>query len=59
MRLRHGLRRLRPEVIGVATWPESPRLHAAVDPDDGEAIAECHEDNNGAADEVTCPPLLP
>jgi hypothetical protein len=46
-------------VIGVATWPESPRLHAAVDPDDGEAIAECHEDNNGAADEVTCPPLLP
>jgi hypothetical protein len=38
---------------------ETHTVHAVVDPDDDDDdITECHEDNNGAADEVRCPPLL-
>jgi hypothetical protein len=37
---------------------ETHTVHAVVDPDDDHDVVECHEDNNGAADEVRCPPLL-
>jgi hypothetical protein len=37
---------------------ETHTVHAVVDPDDGDGVVECHDDNNDAADEVRCPPLL-
>jgi hypothetical protein len=45
------------------TWEDVPMeethtVHAVVDPDDDDDVTECHEDNNTAADEVTCPPLI-
>jgi hypothetical protein len=31
---------------------------AVVDGDEATALAECHEDNNTATDEVRCPPVV-
>jgi hypothetical protein len=33
-------------------------VHAVVDSDDEAFIAECHEDNNTATEEVRCPPIV-
>jgi hypothetical protein len=37
---------------------ETHAVFAVVDPDDGEGVVECHEDNNLATDEVRCPPPI-